>query len=297
MNAVKATLVKLVLRLCALLPLACARALGRGAAHIYWPFRGRSRRVTERNIQIAFPELTPRDQRRLARLSLCATGELAAEMGHVWLRSPEHISRMIMEVSGERPVLDALQSGRGVIVLAPHLGNWEIIGLHLPSMGSTVSLYEPPHLEALGPMMEAARQCTGATLVPTDSRGIARLVKSVRGGNISGILPDQVPSDINSGQNVPFMGTPCFTGTLASKLIQRTGALAVFGVAERVRGGFSVRYDPVEEAVYSEDMSISLAALNRGIEACVRRCAEQYQWEYKRFRVRPRAGRDLYADV
>jgi KDO2-lipid IV(A) lauroyltransferase len=53
----------------------------------------------------------------------------------------------------------------------------------------------------------------------------------------------------------------------------------------------------VEEAVYSEDMSISLAALNRGIESCVRRCAEQYQWEYKRFRVRPRAGRDLYADV
>ena len=215
----------------------------------------------------------------------------------MWLRSPEHISRMILEVSGERPVLDALQSGRGVIVLAPHLGNWEIIGLHLPSMGSTVSLYEPPHLEALGPMIEAARQCTGATLVPTDSRGIARLVKSVRGGNISGILPDQVPSDINSGQNVPFMGIPCFTGTLSSKLIRRTGALAVFGVAERVRGGFSVRYDPVEEAVYSEDMSISLAALNRGIEACVRRCAEQYQWEYKRFRFRPRAGRDLYADV
>lgn len=297
MNAVKATLVKLVLRLCSLLPLAFARALGRGAAHIYWPFRGRSRRITERNIQVAFPELAPRDQRRLAKRSLGATGELAAEMGHVWLRSPAYITGMILGVSGEQRIRDALQSGRGVIVLAPHLGNWEIIGLHLPTLGSTVSLYEPPNLSALGPMIESARQCTGATLVPTDSRGIARLVKSVRGGNISGILPDQVPSDINSGQNVPFMGIPCFTGTLASKLIRRTGALAVFGVAERVRGGFSVRYEPAEDAVYSDDMSVSLAALNRGIEACVRQCAEQYQWEYKRFRIRPRMGRDIYADL
>ncbi len=297
MNALKATLVKLVLRLCSLLPLGAARALGRLAVHIYWPFRGRSRRVTERNIQIAFPELAPNEQRRLAKRSLSATGELAAEMGHVWLRPWRHVDAMIREVHGDNLVREPLREGRGVIVLAPHLGNWEIIGLHLATLGNTVSLYEPPHLTALGPLIESARQRTGATLVPTDSRGIARLVRSVGGGNISGILPDQVPADVGSGENAPFMGIPCFTGTLATKLLRRTGAVAVFGFARRVPGGFIVHYQPAEAAIYSDDMAVSLAALNRGVETCLRQCVEQYQWEYKRFRVRPRQGRDLYADL
>jgi KDO2-lipid IV(A) lauroyltransferase len=297
MNAFKATLVQLVLRFYSLLPLGLARALGRGAVTLYWPFGGRSRKVTERNIQVAFPELTRKEQARLARRSLCATGELASEMGHVWLRSWDHVKGLILEVQGDEAIRDAQRAGRGVIILAPHLGNWEILGLHLATLGNVVSLYEPPKLPAIGPMIEAARQRSGATLVPTDSRGLARLLKSVRGGDISGILPDQAPGDINSGENIPFMGTPCFTGTLASNMIRRTGALAVFGFAERIPGGFRLRYLPAEDAIYDEDTTVSLEALNRGVETCLRYCVEQYQWEYKRFRVRPKDGPGVYDDL
>jgi KDO2-lipid IV(A) lauroyltransferase len=90
---------------------------------------------------------------------------------------------------------------------------------------------------------------------------------------------------------------PCFTGTLASNLIKRTGAVAVFGYAKRVPGGFSMCYLAAEDEIYDEDMSVSLAALNRGVERCVRACVEQYQWEYKRFRVRPRDGKGLYDNM
>lgn len=262
-----------------------------------WPFKGRSRKVTERNIQLAFPELSRAEQEQLARASLCATGELAAEMGHVWLRSWPYVQGLIRDVHGAEAIVEAQQAGRGVIVLAPHLGNWEMIGLHLATLGSVVSLYEPPKLQQLGPMIEAARQRSGARLVPTDSRGLVKLLKSVKGGHISGILPDQAPDDLQSGQNALFMGVPCFTGTLSSNMIRRTGALAVFGFAKRVPGGFELYYQPVEDALYDEDTSVSLAALNRGVEQCVRQCVEQYQWEYKRFRVRPRQGPGLYDDL
>ena len=93
------------------------------------------------------------------------------------------------------------------------------------------------------------------------------------------------------------MGVPCFTGTLASNMIRRTGALAVFGVAERVPGGFVLRYELAEDAIYDQDTALSLAALNRGIEACLHHCVAQYQWEYKRFRVRPKKGPGLYRDL
>ena len=297
MDGLKAALIKSLLHLCALLPLSWARTLGRGVVRLYWPFGGRSRKVTERNIQLAFPELGSRERDQLALRSLCATGELAAEMGHVWLRSWEHVQALVQSIEGAALISEAQTAGRGVIVLAPHIGNWEVVGLHLGVLGNTVSLYEPPKLKALGSLIERARQRSGATLVPTDSRGLVKLLRSVKGGDISGILPDQAPGDVNSGENAEFMGIPCFTPTLASNMIRRTGALAVFGMAERVPGGFALRYFLPEEAIYDPDNAVSLAAMNRGVERCVAYCPEQYQWEYKRFRVRPKQGPGVYDDL
>lgn len=297
MDQIKALVVRALLRLCACLPLGLARWLGRAAAALYWPLRGASRRVTERNIELAYPTLPLPERRRLARDSLAATAELAAEMGHVWLHSWPWLRRHILEVEGEHLVHEARAAGRGVIVMAPHLGNWEVVGLHLATLGPTVSLYEPPQLAALDPLIRGARQRSGATLVPTDSRGLAKLLKSVRGGHISGILPDQCPRDVGSGQNSEFMGVRCFTGTLASNMIRRTGAVALFGIAQRVPGGWLVRYRAVDPAIYEADTAASLAALNRGVEDCLRDCPAQYQWEYKRFKVRPKEGPGVYADL
>jgi KDO2-lipid IV(A) lauroyltransferase len=297
MDSLQAWLIIFSMKLTALLPLSVARRLGRGLVYLLWPLGGRSRRVTELNIRRAFPKLTPQQQQRLARDSMLATGELAAEMGHVWMRSRSWLDDHILKVEGAQLVTDAQQAGRGVIVLGPHLGNWEVLGLQLASLGSTVALYEPPAISALGPVMESARQRTGATLVPTDSRGLVKLLKSVKAGKISGILPDQVPPDINAGRNVEFMGIPCFTGTLAINMIQRTGALAVFGFAMRVAGGFEVHYLPAGDDIYDADPDIALRALNRGVETCLQHCVEQYQWEYKRFKTRPPADPEFYAEL
>jgi len=297
MNGLKVMLVRALLRLCSLLPLELARALGRSVAYLYWSCGGRSRRITQRNIEIAFPQLSAGSRCELARRSLYATGELAAEMGHIWLRPWAGIMPLLREVEGTGLITGAQAEGRGVVVLAPHLGNWEVLGLHLATLGNTVSLYEPPKLEGLGPVIERARQRSGATLVPTRARGLASLVQSVRRGGIAGILPDQTPVELSAGENALFMGVPCFTGTLAVNLIRRTGALAVFGYARRVRGGFVLRYELAESAIYDDDTAVALAAMNRGVEGCLRQCVAQYQWEYKRFRVRPRTGPGLYQDI
>jgi KDO2-lipid IV(A) lauroyltransferase len=297
MDDLKAILIKAMLRISSVLPLGVSRKLGRALVHCYWPFGGRSRKVTERNVQLAFPELSCGQQRRLAKDSLLATGELLGEIGHVWLRPRAYVLGLCKEVRGAELLKQAQAEGRGVIVLGPHLGNWEVLGLHLPSVGPTVILFAPPQLEALGPMMRQSRERTGATVVPTDSRGLVQLLRSVKRGHIAGILPDQAPPEVGSGQNSPFMGRDAFTPTLASKMLRRTGALAVFGFARRVPGGFILYYFPAEEAIYDEDTAVSLAAMNRGVEACVRMCPEQYQWEYKRFRTRPNRGPGVYADL
>ena len=294
MDVFKSLTVKFLLFLMAILPIAAARTFARQLGRLIWFLGGRSYRVTCRNIELAYPELDGPEQSNLAKQSFLSTAELTGEMGWVWLRPWSKVHQRIMQVSGSELVTDALEDGRGVVVLAPHLGNWEVLGLHLGTLGQVVSLYEPVKLELLSTLIVRARQRSGAVLVPTNKRGIASLVKSVRAGHIAGILPDQVPTQSASGENVEFMGNLCFTGTLSSNIIRRTGALAVFGFAQRISGGFQIRYLPASEKIYSEDISESLVALNTGVEKCISYCPEQYQWEYKRFRTHPRELSQVY---
>lgn len=260
-----------------------------------WIVGGTPRRVTERNMGLAFPELSAGEQERLARRSLQSTGELAAEMGYIWNRSWDTVQGHILEIVGDDAVRASLTKGRGVMMLGPHLGNWEVVGLHISEMGDSVALYEPPHMQQLDTMVRRARQRSGSELVPTNPRGLARLVKCLKRGGIAGILPDQVPPVVESGENSLFMGVPTFTMTLASKLLIKSGAQAFFGFAQRIPGGYRLHYLPASEDIYSDDLQVSLKALNDGVEQCVRMCPEQYQWEYKRFRVRPRGPVDYYA--
>jgi len=288
-------LISALLWLTSRLPLGISRALGRNLGKLAWLMGGRSRRVTERNIGLAFPDLGDNEQQQLARRSLQATGELIAEMGFVWHRPWDEVRAKLLEIRGEEAVKAALREDRGVVMLGPHLGNWEVVGLFLAESGDSVALYQPPRLEALEGMVRRARERSGTRLVPTTARGLATLVKALKRGGVTGILPDQLPDHDESGQNSVFMGVPCFTMTFASKLLQRTGAAAFFAFAERIDDGFRVHFLPAGEALYSDDLDVSLKALNDGVEACVRLCPEQYQWEYKRFRTRPRRAVDYYA--
>lgn len=290
-----ARLITALLWLASRLPLEVSRFIGRGLGKLAWLLGGSARRVTERNIGLAFPELDAPRQAQLAQRSLQSTGELIAEMGFVWHRPWREVRKKVLEIRGEEAVKAALAEGQGVVLLAPHLGNWEVMGLFIAEWGNALALYQPPNMQALEGMVRRARERSGTSLVPTTARGLARLVKTLKQGGATGILPDQIPDVDEAGRNSEFMGVPCFTMTFASKLLQRTGAAAFFGFAERVDNGFRMHFLPAGKALYSDDLDLSLKVLNEGIEACVRRCPEQYQWEYKRFRTRPRRPVDYYA--
>jgi KDO2-lipid IV(A) lauroyltransferase len=135
-------------------------------------------------------------------------------------------------------------------------------------------------------------------MVATDNKGVAELLRALRAGDISGILPDQVP-DISGGVYAPFFGVPALTMTLVSKLQHKTGARVLLGVARRLQGaaghGFEIVFREPDPEIYAGDIPASLAALNRSIEALVSETPEQYQWEYKRFRRQPDGAR-LYDD-
>jgi KDO2-lipid IV(A) lauroyltransferase len=285
MDSFKAKLVIVLLKLLAILSLKNAQRLGVCFGRILWMGDSRSTQATKDNIELCFPELSTEAQQALIKLSLIETGKVFAEFGMVWEWPAEKTLSQIRSVKGKQYLDDITSKGKGVIVLAPHYGNWEMVGLYLSSLRPMAALYKPPKIKALEIYMSAVRGRYSSELVPTNKRGVIRLFSILSKKGMVGILPDQVPGG-NGGINAPFMGVSANTIKLVARLIDRTNCEVVSLCAERLPNaeGFDMIFRPADPEIYSADVETSVAALNRSIENCIRDKPEQYQWEYKRFK-------------
>lgn len=278
------------------LPLPAAHALGTLVGWLVASVPNRYRSITRRNLALCFPGLSEPERQRLARRSLIETGKTLFETPLTWCRAPEEVFALVRDIEGEAVVRSATAEGRGVIIAGPHLGAWEIGGLYVGAAFRSTTLYRPPHIRSLDHMIRVSRERTGADLVATDGAGVRALFRRLARGEVVSILPDQDPGG-TGGAYAPFFGIQTNTMTLLGRLAAKTDALVVVGFAERLprAGGFHLHMVPVEdEAIRSADPAQAAAALNRAVEALVRRCPEQYQWSYKRFRRRPPGEPKLY---
>jgi KDO2-lipid IV(A) lauroyltransferase len=284
----KITLLRIFIHLLSLFPLSAARLLGRVFGSLAWQADTRMARTTRTNLRLCFPDLEEQALEQLGRESLQQTLQTIMEAGAIWLWPPDRTLGLIHTVTGQEKLAAAVHEGRGVLVIAPHLGNWELFGLYLNNCGCGQSwqLYQPPDSRELDSFILQARSRGGARMVPTDNKGVGELLKALRRGEIAGILPDQVPPD-SGGEFAPFFGIPALTMTLFNRLQQKTGARVLVGVALRRGPGFEIRLTDPDPGVYAKDMPTALSGLNRSIEAIVKDNPGQYQWEYKRFKRQP----------
>lgn len=269
------------------LPLIGLHAIGVLIGTAYWLLPSRERRTTRINLALCFPHLDDSSRERLCRRHLQHMGRSLMELSAVWFRPMNKVAGLIHETSGaehlERP------SGQGMILLLPHLGCWEIIGLLLPLREQVTSLYRPPRNSELAPLIKQARERSGATLVPTDNQGVKRIYQTLQQGGTTCILPDQQPSSTRGAVFAPFFGQPALTMLLVNRLARKTGARIVIGYAQRLPWGrgFHIHYFPAPEGLDHEDPGQAAKALNQGLEQAIGECPEQYQWSYKRFRAQP----------
>jgi KDO2-lipid IV(A) lauroyltransferase len=270
-----------------MLPLSWARTLGKFIAAVLFRIDTEAVRVTRATLESCFPGLSHEHQERLAKNSLEHTAMLAMESGMLWHWSPERCARLWESIAGAEIIESALERGRGVLVLVPHFGNWEVLSLYLGRWGYAC-LYDRPRITGLEAPMLAARSRTGGTLYPLGSKGIKAVLSTLRRGGVVALLPDQVP-DAQGGIYAPFYSRPALTMTLSQRLLRATGAMPVIGAAIRTGGGFSLVFEPGPAALADEDPLIAATTLNKSTEALIEKDIPQYQWEYRRFK-RPPAG-------
>lgn len=295
MKFTKGQFLAALLRILGKLPLWACRLIGRLCGFFLWLIPNRSLNTTKINISACFPELGVKSKKKLIFNSLQHTGILPPEMAAIWSKPYSWLHKKIISIENEQLFTQSLSDKRGLIILAPHIGNWEVFSRYVPEHCSMMALYEPSKIQEVDKFIKQSRERTGAQLVPTSARGVASLLKFLKQGGTTCILPDQVPNlKDRSGVYAPFFGRPASTITLVNQLQQRTDAIVIAAAAKRVEGGFAIVFHGFDDDIYDTDPIISATAMNKGIEHLVNQMPEQYQWEYKRFRRQPEGTEKLY---
>jgi KDO2-lipid IV(A) lauroyltransferase len=221
--------------------------------------------------------------------AIAEAGKGVVELPKIWLRPKEEILTLVARASGWDHVEAARAAGKGVLYLTPHLGCFEITAQYLaarPSDDGSVQpitvLWRRPRQDRLAPLMEAGR-AANLKLAPADLSGVRRLMKALKRGEASGMLPDQVPGS-GEGLWAPFFGKPAYTMTLAARLAEG-GAAVLLTYAERLSygAGYHVHFIPLSQPL-AGDLAERTAQINREIEAIIRLCPGQYLWGYNRYK-------------
>jgi KDO2-lipid IV(A) lauroyltransferase len=289
-----AALVYIFLRVLSLLPRNFSQYLGTLAGVLNAKLGSRSAQVTQANIELCIPGLSDNlvVSNQFSRQSLIETGKTIMETPAVWLGDFERIDEWIHVVHDEAILQEHLNDPAGLLVLLPHMGNWELFNVFFRRYGQMTALYQPPRQGYMQNVMQKVRVRHGNHMVPTTPSGLKQLYKTLGDGGTAVILPDQVPA---SGQFVPFFGHPALTDVLASRLLKNTGAKALgITMVRNDEGLFEAHVLAPDSSIYDLDELTSIRAVNDLMQTCAEISPKQYQWEYKRFRERPAGSQKIY---
>ena len=276
------------------LPLGVQAALGRSLGRLLYATAGGRRHIALRNLALCLPEQSQAQREQLAREHFLWLGRSILERGLLWYASPARLKRLI-HVEGD--VSLAERSERPVMWLVPHFMALDVAGaaVLLFQARKGISIYQEQSDAVMDAAIRRGRLRLGnAEIFPRDDSAKA-LFRAIRRGDAFFNLPD-MDFGARDAAFVPFFGVPAATLLAPSRLARALNMVVQPVVAETLPGGqgYRVRFMPAWTDFPSDDALADTAAMNRWIEAEIRRSPAQYLWVHKRFKTRPAGEAALY---
>jgi KDO2-lipid IV(A) lauroyltransferase len=255
---------------------------------------GIRRRVVQENLRAAFGKDNPVPELdRVARNCYAEYGRIVSEIvasDRLLRRGEEYF-----EASGLPILEDAVRSGRGLLILTGHIGNFVVLGHFLGSLGFPMTFVAKRVAnEYVNREIEKVYGRHGSTIIPVrgfknDPQGGIRLYRSLKRGEIVVALVDQDAGP--EGYMSTFFGLPTSLPSGPARFAHRAGVPVATGFATRVDGRLRVEIQPPIDysSAGSPDAAerILLDEYSRRLEEKVRKAPEQYFWFHKKWKSLP----------
>lgn len=247
--------------------------------HVAAPLAGWRARIRD-NLALVRPDLPAAERRRLERDVPRSIGRTLAEL----YSGPDFVARVAREPlqgPGVPALEEAHRSHRPVLLVTGHLGNYDAIRGALIARGYRVGgLYRPMDNAFFNEHYVAAISRIGTPLFPRGRKGLADMIRFLKGGGMVGVVLDQSMGD---GAMLSFFGQPALTSLSPAEMALRYDALVLptYGL-RRPDGGFDLR---IEAPIPHSTPEAMTQALNDSLEAQVRAHMDQWLWTHRRWKM------------
>jgi Kdo2-lipid IVA lauroyltransferase/acyltransferase len=274
-----------------------ASGLGARLARLgYSPFEIR-RRVVETQIAAAFPEWDTKRVTTTARAAYENLGRTTIETAVLSRYGPAEVLDLFEQCRDWHVLESAMAKGRGVILVAGHLGNWELAGSYIAARGVNIQAVarqmENPLFDAY---LNRTRRRIGLDIV-WDGDAVRRVPRSLRENGVVAFLIDQGAVGLASTW-VPFFRRLAKTPRGPAVFALRLQTPVIFVAPLRLPDGrFSMSMEEVPVRPTGDrnaDIDRIVADYTAALERWVRRAPEQYFWHHRRWKhQRPNTPKEL----
>jgi len=275
-----------ILRLFSSLPLAAIQVIGAGIGILIYLFSPRYRRRLYKNHQSAAHyfgfQLTPW---RVAAES----GMMFADTLWIWRHPKSSINKATIENLNQ--VIELSKNGKRLVVLASHLGGFEIVPRIFAEHTRATVMYRPARKKWVNELMLKSRKHSEIEFVEANICGVRQIKRALVKGEVVGLLADQVPN-VGDGVWAKFFNQYAYTTSFPIKLTRQANVAILFVGAERLGlgKGWLIKSRLMTEA-FPNCLVDACTEMNHYFEEMILSKPHQYMWSYNRYK-RP-AGAEM----
>ena len=232
------------------------------------------------NLTRAFPEKSQADINKILEGVWENLGRIVGEFPHAMriARDPKRVTMANASI-----FKGSVKSGRPILFMAGHLGNWEIPhGIVITHQHPIALISRPPNNFWIKKLFDCVRHHPLVTIFFKGSEGSRQIMQHLKAKGSLGVLFDQRLSD---GDPLMLFDQQALTATGPAKLAKKYNALMVPVQVERLNNKVAFRitfHEPVDTSQSPEDI---MQSFNQHLEDWVRMHPEQWLWLHKRWKL------------
>ena len=271
-----------------ILPSSLQNLLAKFLAFAFMKLKKKRFHVVMTNLDLAFGETKTKEE-KLEIAKKCYYN-FAKYLGINFILNQNTTKQKILEkvvFKNEHFLLDAIKSGRPIIVTTAHFGQWEIFGLAVAAhFGPSSVLGRRLDSSVMDKILRANRSQFDVELIDKDG-GAKDILKALKARRIVGILVDQntAPKD---GIKVQFFGKDVLHTPAASVLAQKTNALIINAfIYQKGENLNEICFEqPIDISTFDKEDTVQKATQMQcsACEEMVRAKPEEYFWFHQRFK-------------
>jgi len=271
-------------------PLTIQKSLAYFASSIAWHLAKSRRKVTLRNIELCFAQLTAQEQLKLAKQTFYKNILGYFQMASAWCRPAKTFKKKLI-IKNHEILKEAISSNQGILLVGGHFSILDMSG----ALFSLITQYHTVYRKHNNPILNDFMVRSRGRFIKSgiDRKNIKGMLRVLKQGEIMWYAPDQ---DYGRRDSifVPFFNHKTATITATTRLAKISNAQVLFASYFEVsHGKYEIRFFKPENFPSGDDKT-DATTYNQWLQSEIETNPSQYLWLHKRFKTRPEGEPPLY---